>query len=168
MPTHLVKTLQEARRRAYLGCVYRTSCGRRPICFILLCSTKWDSKPAYVGYIEGFQERSNVEVRLSLSENLERLPQDLELMIFRVVQECLTNIHRHSGSATPQFLCPTRWENLRCRFEIKAKGCPWIGWPRLQNPGQQESGYAECGSVSKDSGEKWRSFLTERAPWCEQ
>jgi len=57
-------------------------------------------------YIEGFKERSNIKVSLDLPENLERLPPDLELMIFRVVQECLTNIHRHSESPTAAiFLC---------------------------------------------------------------
>jgi signal transduction histidine kinase len=49
-------------------------------------------------YIEGFKGRSNIKVSLNLPENLERLPTDLELMIFRVVQECLTNVHRHSES----------------------------------------------------------------------
>ena len=51
-------------------------------------------------YIEGFQGRTNIEVSLNLPENLERLPPELELMIFRVLQECHTNIHRHSGSPT--------------------------------------------------------------------
>ena len=51
-------------------------------------------------YIEGFKQRSSIEVTLQLAETPERLPEDLELMIFRVVQECLTNVHRHSGSAT--------------------------------------------------------------------
>ena len=51
-------------------------------------------------YIEGFKARSNIKVGLNLAENLGRLPPDLELMIFRVVQECLTNIHRHSQSPT--------------------------------------------------------------------
>ena len=49
-------------------------------------------------YIEGFQVRSNIEVNLNLPKNRERLPPDLEMMIFRVMQECLTNVHRHSGS----------------------------------------------------------------------
>jgi signal transduction histidine kinase len=49
-------------------------------------------------YIEGFKEKSKIDVSLILAENLERLPPDLELMLFRVVQEGLTNIHRHSGS----------------------------------------------------------------------
>ncbi len=50
-------------------------------------------------YIDGFKERSKIEVSLNMDENL-HFPADLELMVFRVVQECLTNIHRHSGSAT--------------------------------------------------------------------
>ena len=51
-------------------------------------------------YIEGFVERSKIKVSLNLPKDLERLPPDLELMIFRVVQECLTNVHRHSESPT--------------------------------------------------------------------
>lgn len=51
-------------------------------------------------YTNGFAERSNVKVSLELAPNLGRLPQDYELSLFRVAQECLTNIHRHSGSPT--------------------------------------------------------------------
>jgi PAS domain S-box-containing protein len=51
-------------------------------------------------YINGFGERSNIRVSLDLPSDLERLPRDVELSIFRIVQECLTNVHRHSGSAT--------------------------------------------------------------------
>jgi PAS domain S-box-containing protein len=51
-------------------------------------------------YVNGFGQRSNIRVSLDLPSDLERLPRDVELSIFRIVQECLTNIHRHSGSAT--------------------------------------------------------------------
>jgi PAS domain S-box-containing protein len=50
-------------------------------------------------YVEGFSERSKIEVELDLPEELGRLPDELELVLFRVVQESLTNIHRHSGSS---------------------------------------------------------------------
>lgn len=48
-------------------------------------------------YVEGLQERSGLDVRLDCSEKFGRLPREMELVIFRLVQECLTNIHRHSG-----------------------------------------------------------------------
>jgi signal transduction histidine kinase len=51
-------------------------------------------------YIEGFAERSKIAAQLELPPDGERLPQDYELCLFRVAQECLTNIHRHSGSST--------------------------------------------------------------------
>src|SRR6266702_5086651 len=49
-------------------------------------------------FLEGFEERSKIKVNLDIPGNFERLPSELETAIFRVVQECLTNIHRHSGS----------------------------------------------------------------------
>ena len=49
-------------------------------------------------YIEGFSERSGIAVDLEIGVDFGRLPDDLELVIFRLVQESLTNIHRHSGS----------------------------------------------------------------------
>lgn len=51
-------------------------------------------------YIDGFRERSKINVDLDLPEDFGRLSHDLELTLFRVVQECLTNIHRHSESST--------------------------------------------------------------------
>jgi PAS domain S-box-containing protein len=51
-------------------------------------------------YVEGFAERSKIATKLELAADGERLPQDFELCLFRIAQECLTNIHRHSGSST--------------------------------------------------------------------
>ncbi len=58
-------------------------------------------------YVRGLAERSGLEIRLSVSENLGRLPQNMELVVFRLIQECLTNIHRHSCSKTA-VICLTR------------------------------------------------------------
>ena len=55
---------------------------------------------ALAWYIEGLQERSGLPIHLSIPENFGRVPRDLELVIFRLVQECLTNIHRHSGASS--------------------------------------------------------------------
>jgi len=51
-------------------------------------------------YASGFAKRSGIAVELVLPDDLDRLPQDAELALFRVVQEGLANIHRHSGSTT--------------------------------------------------------------------
>lgn len=57
-------------------------------------------------YIDGFAQRSGIKVELDCPENFGRLPREVETAMFRVVQECLTNIHRHSGS---------QLANIRCR-----------------------------------------------------
>jgi signal transduction histidine kinase len=49
-------------------------------------------------YTDEFSERSKIKVDLEIPSDLERLPNNTEVAIFRIVQECLANIHRHSGS----------------------------------------------------------------------
>jgi two-component system NarL family sensor kinase len=55
---------------------------------------------ALQSYIDGFAERSKISVTSDLTSNLGRLPEVYELCLFRIAQECLTNVHRHSGSST--------------------------------------------------------------------
>jgi two-component system NarL family sensor kinase len=57
-------------------------------------------RSALVLYIDGFSERSKINVETELAVDLGKLPKDYELSLFRITQECLTNIHRHSGSST--------------------------------------------------------------------
>ncbi len=49
-------------------------------------------------YVDGFSQRSGIKLDLDMPEDFGRLPSEIETAIFRVVQESLTNIHRHSGS----------------------------------------------------------------------
>ena len=75
-------------------------------------------------YAEGFAERSKIKVDLELPDDLGRLSRDSEVAIFRVVQECLTNIHRHSESVTAKIRI-TRSENDVCvEVEDHGKGVP--------------------------------------------
>src|ERR1700685_255973 len=50
-------------------------------------------------YVEGFAQRSGIEVTVDFPADVGRLPRPIELGLFRVLQESLTNIHRHSGSS---------------------------------------------------------------------
>ena len=73
-------------------------------------------------YIQGFAERSKIQVDLKVPEDFGRLPSDLETAIFRVVQECLTNIHRHSESAVAQVRVANSGEEVRVEVEDEGKG----------------------------------------------
>ena len=51
-------------------------------------------------YVHGLKERSGLDIKLSVPEKFERLPGDMELVVFRIVQEAITNVHRHAGGKT--------------------------------------------------------------------
>ena len=53
-------------------------------------------------YAHGFSERSGIQTQFIANTQFERLPQSLEIALFRIVQESLTNIQRHSGSASAE------------------------------------------------------------------
>lgn len=53
-------------------------------------------------YVERFSQRSKISVGIHLASNLGRLPREIETTIFRIIQESLTNVHRHSGSTTAE------------------------------------------------------------------
>jgi signal transduction histidine kinase len=77
---------------------------------------------ALTWYIKGFSERSKIEVDLRMPADFGRLSRDLETAIFRVVQECLTNIHRHSGSSVAKVLISHADGQVRVDVEDKGKG----------------------------------------------
>jgi len=71
-------------------------------------------------YVDGFSGRSRIEVKLDMPLELERLPNEVELSIFRIVQECLTNVHRHSGN--PSAAIRITHEDHSLRIEIEDDG----------------------------------------------
>ena len=57
-------------------------------------------KSAISWYLEGFMKRSGIKTTFEIAPDFGRVPRDVEVAIFRVLQESLTNVHRHSGSPT--------------------------------------------------------------------
>jgi PAS domain S-box-containing protein len=75
-------------------------------------------------YIDGFGERSKIKVDLELPDDFGRLPRNLEITLFRVVQECLTNIHRHSESSTAAIRFARSENEVRLEVRDAGKGIP--------------------------------------------
>lgn len=79
---------------------------------------------ALTWYLQGFSERSKIAVDLKIPEDFGRLSCELETAIFRVVQECVTNIHRHSGSSTAKVRISHTASRVEVLVEDKGKGIP--------------------------------------------
>ena len=77
--------------------------------------------PALTWYVEGLTSRSGLEISLSISD-FDRLPRDMELVVFRVVQECLTNIHRHSGSKKASIRIEREGTSLTVEVQDQGRG----------------------------------------------
>jgi len=71
-------------------------------------------------YIEGFSQRSTIAVDFRVSRDLGRLSEDIEIALFRVVQESLTNVHRHSGSRVASVYIAA--DDGRIALEIRDEG----------------------------------------------
>jgi signal transduction histidine kinase len=80
-------------------------------------------------YTDGFAKRSGISITLDVSPNLGRLDSDIETALFRVVQECLLNVHRHSNSATARV--SLRRENEGVTLKVRDDG---IGMSHAQEP----------------------------------
>ena len=75
-------------------------------------------------YVDGFSLRSKIKVDLDLPDDFRRLPRESETAIFRVIQECLTNIHRHSGSPIAKIRLRQRDHQVLVEVADKGKGIP--------------------------------------------
>jgi len=73
-------------------------------------------------YISGFSERSQIKVELDLPQDLGRFRHDVELALFRIVQETLTNVHRHSESPTAKVTLSKSPSQVRLKVEDCGKG----------------------------------------------
>jgi signal transduction histidine kinase len=82
-------------------------------------------------YASGFTHRTGIDVQLEMSPRLGRMKPDVELALFRVVQESLTNIQRHSGS--PLAKIGIERDSGKITLEISDKGTGISGSLRKRN-----------------------------------
>jgi len=79
---------------------------------------------ALTWYVEGFSKRSEIVTCVEIAPDFGRLPAECEIAIFRIVQEALTNVHRHSGSKRATVRLTAEPANVRVEILDEGKGIP--------------------------------------------
>jgi len=75
-------------------------------------------------YVDGFSERSQISVNLEIPDDFGRLSSEMEIAIFRIVQECLSNISRHSGGNSAAIRLRMEGDHLLLEVQDNGKGIP--------------------------------------------
>ncbi|MFZ1930175.1 MAG: sensor histidine kinase, partial [Candidatus Sulfotelmatobacter sp.] len=101
-------------------------------------------------YAEGFSKRSGIVVDLELPADSERIPRALELVVFRIVQESLTNIHRHSGSPSANIRLIRSAKSIEVEIADRGTGIPVAK--------KQEATAAQIGVGVRGMEERVRQF----------
>jgi two-component system NarL family sensor kinase len=83
-------------------------------------------------YVDGFGKRSGIKVRLDLATKRERLPIAIETALFRVLQESLTNVHRHSGALEVSIRFQYQAETVLLEIRDCGRGIPMERLTRLR------------------------------------
>ena len=88
-------------------------------------------------YLDGFSKRSGITTTFQADNGMVRLPTDVEVALYRILQESLTNVHRHSGSPSATVRLFLSGGEVRLEVSDKGKGMPpsreeaagqdWIG-----------------------------------------
>jgi signal transduction histidine kinase len=92
-------------------------------------------------YVDGFAERSQIRVDLHIPQEFGRLPDEMELAIFRMVQECLTNIHRHSGGNAATIRLHQEDHHILVEVQDQGKGIPLEKQLQLNSSGRTGVGF---------------------------
>ncbi|MHB8540967.1 MAG: response regulator [Candidatus Acidiferrales bacterium] len=75
-------------------------------------------------YSQGFESRTGIKVEVDVPSEFVRLPADVEVTLFRIIQESLTNVHRYSGSPEAYIRIRADAEELRLEIGDFGKGMP--------------------------------------------
>ena len=80
------------------------------------CAAEW--------YIEGFAKRSGINVKADIANSRGRLPTGVEIALFRVLQESLNNVHRHSGASEASIQFQYEAQGVILEIRDFGKGIP--------------------------------------------
>lgn len=78
--------------------------------------------PALRWYAAGFSERSRIAVKVEIEDDFGRLAQEMEIAIFRIVQEALTNVHRHSASRSATIRLVRQGDGIHVQVQDQGQG----------------------------------------------
>jgi signal transduction histidine kinase len=92
-------------------------------------------------YAEGFSSRSGITVKLDIEPELGRFPREVELTLFRILQEGLTNIYRHSGSSTANLAVFRGKDEVTLQISDQGRGIP----PEILTSGGNSRGIVGIG-----------------------
>jgi signal transduction histidine kinase len=86
-------------------------------------------------YVRGLKERSGLDATVSISGDFGRLGRDMELALFRIVQECLTNVHRHAESTKATVRISRDAKQIYLEVQDEGKGMPPDKLRQIQSHG---------------------------------
>jgi len=130
-------------------------------------------KSAIPWYLKGFTSRSGIETKFEMPEDFTRMNRDAELVLFRVLQESLTNVQRHSKSKTAEIELYSFGDSVILKVIDYGKGVPpsvleqgqhdWLGSLGVGLRGMSERLRQLGGSLTLSSGER-RTEITAQIP----
>ena len=94
----------------------------------IAAATRW--------FVEGFAKRSGIQVDCEVPECVERFDRNCELVVFRVLQESLTNVHRYSGASAAKIRLWLASGVLRFEVTDNGRGIPDQQLRRVQSGGE--------------------------------
>jgi len=112
-------------------------------------------------YVEEFSARSGIQVQLEISDSFGRIADDLEIAIFRIVQECLINVHRHSGSPVAVISVTASRVEITVRVEDRGHGISAEKLAELKSPRVRGVGFRGMQERVRYLGGTWEIHSDE-------
>ncbi|HEV2206118.1 MAG TPA: response regulator, partial [Candidatus Acidoferrales bacterium] len=117
-------------------------------------------------YVQGLKDRSGLAITVDIAPDFPRLSPDAELVVFRVVQEAMTNIHRHSHSKTAAIRISVADKSVLVEIRDEGQGIPADKLKQIQSRGlgvgirgMRERVRQLNGEMTIDSGQSGTSVL---------